>query len=91
MKRFCLIIGLNLLLVYCYNYFVIVIVIFFLVICDGKINLYGVCILRYINDRILKRDGSVYIVSGGMCLFLDRCMGCNDGFYLIGLYCESKI
>nr|XP_034301655.1 uncharacterized protein LOC105322112 [Crassostrea gigas] len=57
-------------------------------ICDGKTNPYGACTLRYTNDRILKRDGSVHTVSGGTCSSPDRCTGCNDGFYSTGPYCE---
>lgn len=90
MKRLRLTISFNSLLAYRYNHFVTVIVTFLSAICDGKTNPYGACTLRYTNDRILKRDGSVHTVSGGTCSSPDRCTGCNDGFYSTGPYCESK-
>lgn len=90
MKRLRLTISLNSLLAYRYNHFVTVIVTFLSAICDGKTNPFGACTLRYTNDRILKRDGSVHTVSGGTCSSPDRCTGCNDGFYSTGPYCESK-
>lgn len=90
MKRLRLTISFNSLLAYRYNHFVTVIVTFLPAICDGKTNPYGACTLRYTNDRILKRDGSVHTVSGGTCSSPDRCTGCNDGFYSTGPYCESK-